>query len=574
MTHRFKHNMLLIILFAGGLINVSHAQSRYDSAFAEIALSYPEKLLVFTDRTLYAVNETIRFSALLQSGNEPYHGLGSKVLYVELVNSSGTAVAQGKFLIVKNQSTGKLSIPSNSLSGSYYLRSYTRWMRNFGSQDFSYIPIRVVNPYSSDVLRDKPAPGKNDLSAVPGGIRMVSSSLSRTTYHAGDRVEVEFSLEDGSITQVHNACISVVPSGTIDTTIFQYKVDSRMTGGEPFQLNFLPEMNGTSISGIVREQNNQKPASDTRIHFSILGEESAYFVAQSDPEGRFLINIPTRTGFQEMFVVPEYQQDNPVEVRIDNDFTSEPLPFQAGSFTQQQEEQVLASRLALHMQLQGTYLADSSINNAGLTKGSESIPFYGTPEISVRIDEYVNLPNLEEVIQNLIPKTFVIRREGEVHFLIKSENPMISMFPPLILIDHIPVFDMDVIMAIPPSKLDHIEVIPEVYVLGEVKYGGIISFTSREGDLASIRLPEGSYFFDYLAFQPASIPQGARYSGPGKIPDTRNTLFWMDQLELHKGNVQKVSFQAASVPGSYLILFRGVSSDGDIVYGMEHFRVE
>jgi len=574
MNRRTTYRLLLIVLLAGGLINGSHAQTIYDSTFTEIALKYPEKVHVFSDRTLYAVNETIRFSALLQTRSELYHRLGSKVLYVELVNSSGTAVAKGKFLIKENLSTGKLSIPSNSLSGYYYLRSYTRWMRNFGSQSFSYIPIRVVNPYSSDVLTDKPAPGKNNLSAVPESVRMVSSSLSRTTYHAGDRVEVEFKLEDGSINHVHNACISVVPSGTIDTTIFQYKVDSRMNGSEPFQFNFLPDIKGTSISGLAIESNNQKPASDTRIHFSILGEEAAYFVTESDSRGRFLINTPSRTGFQEMFVVPEYQTDNPIEVRIDNDFTSEPLPFQASSFYLQQEEQVLASRLALHMQLQGTYLADSSINNAGLTKGPESIPFYGTPEISVRIDEFVNLPNLEEVIQNLVPKTFVMRHDGEVHFLIKSENPMMSMFPPLILIDHIPVFDMEVIMAIPPSKLDHIEVIPEVYVLGEVKFGGIISFTSREGDLASIRLPEGSYFFDYLAFQPASIPQGARYSGPGKIPDTRNTLFWMDQIELHKGTSQKVSFQRASIPGRYLILFRGVSSDGDIVYGIDHFNVE
>ena len=566
--------MLLIILFAGGLINVSHAQSRYDSAFIELAKRNKENLLVFTDRTLYAVNETIQFSALLQSGNEPYYGLGSKVLYVELVNSSGTAVANGKFLIKENRSSGHLSIPSNSLSGSYFLRSYTRWMRNFGSQNFSYIPIRVVNPYSSDVLIDNPSPGKSDLSSAPGGLRSVSASASRPTYLAGDRVEVEFFLEDGSITQVQNACISVVPSGTIDTSVFQYKVDTSPGESIPFQFSFLPEIHGTSISGIVSEQSNQEPAADTRIHFSILGEDAAYFVTQSDMGGRFVINTPLRTGSQEMFVVPEYQPGNPVEVRIDNDFTSEPLPFYPGSFALQQEEQVLASRLALHMQLQGTFLADSAFKNAKLTEETESTPFYGTPEISVSMGEFINLPNLEEVIENLIPNTFVVRRGIGAHLMIDSDNPMISMFPPLILIDHIPVFDMEVIMAIPPSKLDHIEVIPEVYVLGEVKYGGIISFTSREGDLASISLPEGSYFFDYLAFQPSSIPQGARYSGPGKIPDTRNTLFWMDQLELIKGSSKKVSFQSASIPGRYLILFRGVSTDGEIVYGMDHFLVK
>jgi len=574
MNRRTTYGLLVIVLLVGGLSKDIQAQSIYDSAFAGIARSYPEKLVVFTDRTLYSVNETIRFSALLQSGNESYHGLGSKVLYVELINSSGTAVAKAKFLINENCSAGHLAIPSNSLSGSYYLRSYTRWMRNFGPQDFSYIPIRVVNPYSSNLVTDSPAAGRGDLSAVPAGIRMVSSSSSRPTYHAGTLVEVELSLENGSISHVRHACISVVPAGTIDTAILQYKLDSKPESTAPFQFNFLPDIKGTSISGLALESDNQKPASEARIHFSILGEDAAYIVTESDPGGRFLISTPLRTGNMEMFVVPEYLPGNPVEVRIDNDFTSEPLPFQADPFKLSQEEQVLASRLALHMQLQGTFLADSATNLAMLTEETEPIPFYGIPEISVSMDEFINLPNLEEVIENLIPKTFVERREGEVQLVIDSENPMISMFPPLILIDHIPVFDMEVIMAIPPSKLDHIEVIPEVYVLGEVKYGGIISFTSREGDLASIKLPEGSYFFDYMAYQAPLIQQAARYSGPGKIPDTRNTLFWRDQLELHKGSPKKVSFQSASIPGRYLILFRGVSSDGEIVYGMDHFQVE
>ena len=151
---------------------------------------------------------------------------------------------------------------------------------------------------------------------------------------------------------------------------------------------------------------------------------------------------------------------------------------------------------------------------------------------------------------------------------------MISMFPPLILIDHIPVFDMEVIMAIPPPKIDHIEVITEVYVLGEIKYGGLISITSRQGDLASIKLPEGSYFFDYMTYQAPGIPKAARYSGPGKIPDTRNTLYWMDQVELQGDRSLKVSFPASTVPGSYLILFRGVSSKGESVYGLDRFEVE
>jgi hypothetical protein len=574
MIQRFKYAVLLIILFAGGLISGSHAQSRYDSAFIEMAKSYPENLVVFTDRTLYAVNENIQFSALLQSGGKPYHGLGSTVLYAELVNSTGNSLVKGKFQITENRSTGHLGIPSSLLSGIYYLRCYTRWMRNFGSREFSYLPIRVVNPYSKDVAEISTVQGKNDLSPVRRGARLVTASTARQSYHAGEIVDVEFSLSDESIGYVPHACISVVPSGAIDPSAFMYKVNSNPERTMPFHFNFLPEIHGTTISGVVLEKSNQKPAPDTRIHFSILGEEPAYFATQSDQGGRFLINTPSRIGDQEMFVVPEYQSETPIEVRIDNDFSADLLPFDPGSLDLKKDEQALASRMSLHMQLQRAFLADLSTDSAILTLQAEHVPFYGRPEISVKMDEFVNLPNLEEVIGNLIPRTFVTRSSGDVNFMITSENPMISMFPPLILIDHIPVFDMEVIMAIPPSKIDHIDVIPEVYILGDVKYGGILSFTSRQGDLASIKLPEGSYFFDYAAYEPSLIPQGARYSGLAKIPDTRNTFFWADHLELRGNTPHHISFQAPTVPGSYVILFRGLGSDGNIVYGLNYFDVE
>jgi len=107
-----------------------------------------------------------------------------------------------------------------------------------------------------------------------------------------------------------------------------------------------------------------------------------------------------------------------------------------------------------------------------------------------------------------------------------------------------------------------------------VKYGGIISFTSRQGDLASITLPEGSYFFDYTAYQPSLNPKAARYTSPGNIPDSRNTLFWIDHLELNQDTSHKLTFQAARFPGTYVILFRAVSSDGNILYGLNRFDIE
>jgi hypothetical protein len=387
-------------------------------------------------------------------------------------------------------------------------------------------------------------------------------------------VEAELSMGEGEFARLQHGCITVVPTGAVDTAGFLHQVE--MDPGEPalFQFSFLPEVNGIALSGSVHKGGNQEPVAGARIHFSILGGDPDYFVTHSDEEGRFLINTPPRIGKQDMFVVPEPQPDQPVEVRIDNDFAPDPLPFQPDPFTLQQDEHKLASRLSLHMQFEQAYLTKSGTDSAVFPQPEGHVPFYGGPWISVKLDEFINLPNLEEVVENLVPKTYVMRQRGGQYFMIKSDNPMIQMFPQLILVDHLPVFDMEAIMALPPSKIERIDVVPEVYIKGEVKFGGIISITSREGDLGGIKLPEGSYFFDYEYFNDSLIPRQHRISGPGNIPDSRNTLFWMDHLELDADDVFRFDFQAASVPGSYLILFRGVTADGEIVYGLNQFEVE
>ncbi len=569
-----KYCMLLLILLVSGLVSVGCAQSPYDSAYAALAKKRPEKLLVFTDRSLYAVNESIQFSVTLQSGTESFPGPGSEVIYVELVDAAGEAVVKGKYPVSKNRSAGHISIPSSIASGNYYLRSYTRWMRNFGARDFNYLPIRVVNPFSKEVAEESIRTDKPDLVPDQKDSPDVVSVTNRHSYGIGTLVDVELDLIEGSASLIQHACLTVVPAGSIDTSTFLHYVDFQPDLQEPFHFDFLPDRNGTAISGTVVSNNSGVPVPDTRIHFSILGEDPAYLVTTSDQEGRFLIKVPERKGNQEMFVVPEQSPDQSFEVRIDNDFTTDALPFSSGSYALREDEKLLASRLSLQMQLQLAFLAESGPDTSTFRNRIEPVPFYGRPEISVKIDEFVNLPNMEEVIQNLIPMTYVIRRKGSADFLIKSDNPMISLYRPLILIDHIPVLDREVVLAIPPSKIDRIEVIREVYVLGEVKFGGIICFTSRQGDLAGMKLPEGSYFFDYTTLHPPLLPQGPRYKGGNKIPDSRNTLLWMDHLELHKNTPFKVSFKAASIPGNYLILLRGISSDGRIVHGMNRFRVE
>ena len=123
------------------------------------------------------------------------------------------------------------------------------------------------------------------------------------------------------------------------------------------------------------------------------------------------------------------------------------------------------------------------------------------------------------------------------------------------LIDNIPIFDHKAIFSIDPERIERIEVINEIYVRGGLMYGGMIFITSRQGDMAAVDLPEGSYFFDYQAFHPENSQ--VQYTPSERIPDTRNTLLWIDKISLDSEEKKTLQFPASSQSGEYIILVRG-----------------
>ena len=138
----------MITILLGLFCSTDNARSQipFDETYQEEALSNPEYITLFTDRNMYAVNERIYFSSFYRIGQDSAKESWSKVLYVELVTPSGRPLAKGKFQLNEKGSSGYLDIPSDALTGNYYLRSYTRWMRNFGPESYCYAPLVIINP--------------------------------------------------------------------------------------------------------------------------------------------------------------------------------------------------------------------------------------------------------------------------------------------------------------------------------------------------------------------------------------------------------------------------------------------
>lgn len=571
------HLMAIAVLPAGGGSMLT-AQTPFDREYWEEASKIREEIHLFSDRSVYAVDETIHFIADHRVDGLPGENPWSSVLYVELIASNGQPLVQGKYNLYGGRAEGTLHIPEESLTGDYYLKAYTRWMRNRGPGSFNYTALKIINPFKSEVLEHTDAKAVSATAqetAFRKGI--LDCSTASVSYRAGEEVLLRVKGATTANLNLLKSCLTVVPEGAVNlsgTLSFQLPATER----DSFRVRFLPDLGrGVSISGTVLDSAGV-PVPYATLHFSLLGDNPDYFATMCDMHGRFVLNAPAgEDESQEFFVTPGQDGGGGLEVRIDEEFDSRTVNFPLEPFILAEDEKETARLIALNMQLSNAFKPESATGETpaedGIPEGSR-IPFYGTRVNRLLIADYVRLPNLEEVFINLIPDIQFYKQRGVNRIRILSDNNSIEVYNPLIMIDHISVFDHEALLALSPDKIERVDLINEIYLKGNVTFGGVLAIHSKKGDMAGIDLPQGSYFFDYQSFSPEPAPAVPGPAPGGRVPDSRNTIFWTGSLNPEQEMQEGISFRAPSREGTYVVLIRGILPDGNAYAASTSFRVE
>ena len=229
----------------------------------------------------------------------------------------------------------------------------------------------------------------------------VKCRTNKTSYAPGEEVRLELSHNVSDDLLPGEYCVTVVHAGLCDTLNAQINIGGTSRSRD-FRFNYLPEIRGVSISGSVVNIEDQSPAPQVRLHFSSPGKQADYFGTLTDEKGRFILTLPDRTGTQELFVACEPSGDAEREIRIDQDFASDPIPFRTRQFTLSPHEKEAATRMVLNMQFSNAYKAEQT-SPAPESDIDSVVPFYGIPTSTINLDEFIKLPTMNEVFVNLVP---------------------------------------------------------------------------------------------------------------------------------------------------------------------------
>ena len=169
-------------------------------------------------------------------------------------------------------------------------------------------------------------------------------------------------------------------------------------------------------------------------------------------------------------------------------------------------------------------------------------------------------------MREYVPEVFVRRRKDGFHFIVAQANAGVLPGDPMVLVDGVPIIDVDDIMRMDPLRVEKLEVVRHMYYLGQASFPGIVSYTTYRGDLGGMDLNPRSLSLNYEGLQLKREFFKPGYSREDvddtRMPDQRHLLHWQPDIATDQQGNAGVEFFTSDVTGRYRIVVEGLDDKG------------
>jgi len=331
------------------------------------------------------------------------------------------------------------------------------------------------------------------------------------------------------------------------------------------------------LTGSLVNRSTLKGVADEYIFLSTPSKTASLQYALTDITGKFVFDIPVMEGVSDLVIQPEKVIRNN-SIKMEPSFSEVVYPF-AGTDFSNRETPAYVSDLSAHYQVAKIYGTSHIGNTLKDTIALRTIKrFYGKPDIELVMDDYIKLPVMQEVFFELLPGISMRKKKSEYEISIYDfvENRTYNK-PPGLFIDGVLINDPALIANLDPDLVEKIDVVKDVYFIGDYLFFGIINLITEAGDFSNVALPDHAIRLPYRVTEPVnaflSPDYAARESKQNRIPDFRNTLYWNPSVKKETSNKILVEFCASDLPGDYVLDIQGITAQGDKISLKKTIRI-
>ncbi len=344
----------------------------------------------------------------------------------------------------------------------------------------------------------------------------------------------------------------------------RFRWEDRLQQKSPL-FEFIPEYAGHIVSAKITHTGSGLPGKEIGAYLSVAGIRTQFKPAKSDANGQLLFDMKDFYNQGEIIVQTNTRQDSGYSIEVSNPFGE---TFSKNPVPDFNLPPINAGALQSHhkwMEVQNSYYSNNLKKVVAPTVDTNA--FYFKPDLSYLLDNYVRFTTLEEVLREYVAKVFVKRKEGKFHLAVWDEIRKEQFdLDPLLLLDGVPVFDMDKFMQYDPLKIRKIEVISRMYYMGNMFFAGIVNAVTYTGNLEGFELDRHATIMDYEGLQRQREFFSPVYENndqvESRLPDYRSLLYWAPDIKTNAKGKKDIDFFSSDLAGKYAMILQGITADG------------
>lgn len=338
---------------------------------------------------------------------------------------------------------------------------------------------------------------------------------------------------------------------------------------------YVPEYSGHIITGRVTYAANSKPVAGILVYLSVPGKRVQLKGCVSDSDG--MVHFDMKDFYNVSQIVMQTNAGNDSIYRLEafspfaDKFSDRTVPLL--KISENDYDNLETSHL--HIKVENAYY-DNDFKKM-YSANIDTLPFYYKPDKTYLLDDYTRFTTMEEVMIEYVAEVMV-RKRGEKFKFFTVNNPAIAIRPlqegilffeedPLMLLDGVPVFSVDKMIKYDPLKVQKLEVVASEYHWGPITADGILNFTTYKGNLEGYTMNPSDLLLDYDGLQQQRIFYSPDYSTTdalqSRLPDFRDVLYWSPDVHTNGKGQGTISFYTGDIPGRYLVVLQGISSNGN-----------
>lgn len=605
---RISLKNIRFLIFLGFIFSQQlYSQQLIDKAGESGIRNFKEELFVRTDRDIYITGEQVWFKVYVLNGLTHTPSDLSKVVYLEMLDRNNFPLRQIKIKTDNNSASSSFLLPDNISSGNYIIRAYTSWMKNFPTDQFFYKTISVINPFESidhlklpsdikgsdsansitdgvsqSIITDEKGnivTGKSD----PGGNKKkIKYTIipEKPEYSSREKVKMEVYATDLTGNPVEtDLSVSIAKSVLVNssglTSFYSFNPVNSIIHRVDGQDN-LAELEGHLINGFLRLKTTDEPLKNTDLSLSFVGKTALCQFGKTDKNGEFNFII-IEAGLNEIVIQPLSPDIVGYYIELNQPFSSTFSKFKPVAFYLDSSKIDEMNKVIVGMQINNIY---EPFRQGRPDESKSIIPdFYGKPENTIKMSDYIELTSLREVVKEIIPNVYTLKQNGKYDFkLINKFRGQPFENKPLILIDGVPVYDFEKVLSINSKEIERADIINTRYFFSENIFDGIVSFITKKGNLSVMEFDNSVFRQVYEGCQVQTYIYSPDYSSgtvrDNRIPDYRNTLYWKPGLHTGKNGKAEIVFFTSDESSVYTIVVEGITSDGKTGFSSASLKVK